>query len=73
MKTVYTIQDAADFLHCSTRRIYYLVQRGRLQPATRHPMTFTHAELQRLANDPKRLKALNLKPLTSRHKRESTY
>lgn len=74
MHNYYTIQQAAEYLNCSTRRIYYLVQRRRLQPCQTHPMLFTGDELQRLANDPKRLKALaRQRPLTSKRTRESAY
>lgn len=70
-----TVQEAADYLGCSTRRIYYLVQYGRLTPASRRPLRFTLQELQRLANDPKRLQALarQRRPLTSQRTRESPY
>lgn len=72
MKPYYTIQEAADFLHCSTRRVYYLIQRRRIIPITQRPTLITGEELLRYASDPKRLKALNLKPQTSKRTREST-
>lgn len=73
MKPYYTVEETANFLHCSTRRVYYLIQLGRLNPAQRRPCLITSDELLRLANDPKRRKALKLKPITSKHKRESIY
>ena len=54
----YTVAETARLLNCSPRRVYYLIQRGRLPTIGERPYIIAESAITALLADPKRQKAL---------------
>jgi len=54
----YTVAETARLLNCSPRRVYYLIQRGRLPTIGERPYIIAESAINALQADPKRQKAL---------------